>query len=142
MHVSANKCWYSIAPKLISRDPMFSNRVKKSKLRLLVLILQEPNQHRDDKKNNERQQKLSAVIEWQWHRLHMLNGMLAFFTCTHSNNFRMFWHYFSLFSPNFHFVCSNSSLSRLHGDIVLASKIYVIQAIWFGSLSFSSSPWW
>lgn len=91
-------------------------------------------------KNNERQQKLSAVIEWQWHRLHMLNGMLAFFTCTHSNNFRMFWHYFSLFSPNFHFVCSNSSLSRLHGDIVLASKIYVIRAIWFGSLSFSLSP--
>lgn len=50
--------------------------------------------------------KLSAVGEWQWHRLHMLNGMLAFFTCTFKQ-FQMFWHYFSCFDeflfrfPNF-----------------------------------------
>lgn len=34
--------------------------------------------------SRKKRRKLSAVSEWQWHRLHMLNGMLAFFTNAHT----------------------------------------------------------
>lgn len=69
--------------KTYFKTPSFRIQVKKSNrigvaiASALALILQESNEQNEKVTKKE----WSAVSEWQWHRLHMLNGMLAFFTC-------------------------------------------------------------
>lgn len=74
------------------------------------------------KKKTKKKKKHSVVGEWQWHRLHMLNGMLAFFTCTFKQ-FQMFWHYFSCFDDFlFRFPISRCKFMCFYNDSMLAIR--------------------
>lgn len=113
MHVSANKCWHSIILHRIILRMSFETSGGKCKRGDWG---RKDEEEEEEEKCGQRKNFCRTVSEWQWHRLHMLNGMSAFFTCIFS--IQMFWHFLpacvSVFvvSTNVCFALFNFSLTE------------------------------